>query len=144
MLADTTTTELTRGRFELQLRGDGSAVVGTPVRGRREIFGGAPFVGREAELAQIVAAFDRCVDDRTPIVVTVTGTPGIGKTRLRREALSRMASHASAPRIIPARSESSAKSHAPGVVGEISAACWASPGAPGSRRPSTRRTCSSP
>jgi eukaryotic-like serine/threonine-protein kinase len=119
VLADTTTTELTRGRFELQLRGDGSAVVGTPLRGRREIIGGAPFVGREAELAQIVAAFERCVDDKTPILVTVTGAPGIGKTRLRREALSRIASHASAPRIILARCESFAKGHALGVVGDI-------------------------
>ena len=119
VLADTTTTELTRGRFELQLRGDGSAVVGTPLRGRRELVGGAPFVGREAELAQIVAAFERCVDDATPIVVTVTGAPGIGKTRLRREALSRIAAHASAPRVVFARSESFAKSHALGVVGDI-------------------------
>ena len=118
VLADTTTTELTRGRYELQLRGDGSAVVGTALRGTtRERAAGAPFVGREAELAQIVAAFERCVDDRTPIVVTVTGAPGIGKTRLRREALSRIASHASAPRIVLARSESFAKSHALGVVG---------------------------
>jgi eukaryotic-like serine/threonine-protein kinase len=119
VLADTTTSELTRGRFELQLRGDGSAVVGMALRGRRENIGGAPFVGREAELAQIVAAFERCVDDRTPIVVTVTGAPGIGKTRLRREALSRIASHASAPRIVLARCESFAKSHALGVVGDV-------------------------
>ncbi|MBV9947110.1 MAG: protein kinase, partial [Myxococcales bacterium] len=119
VLADTTTTELTRGRFELQLRGDGSAVVGPPLRGRREIVGGAPFVGREAELAQIIAAFERCVDDRTPIVVTVTGAPGIGKTRLRREALSRIASHASAPRIVLARCEPFAKSHVLGVVGDV-------------------------
>jgi eukaryotic-like serine/threonine-protein kinase len=119
VLADTTTTELTRGRFELQLRGDGSAVVGTPLRGRREIVGGSAFVGREAELAQIVAAFERCVDDRTPIVVTLTGAPGIGKTRLQREALSRIASHAAAPRVVVARSESFAKTHALGAVGDI-------------------------
>lgn len=119
VLADTTTAELTRGRFELQLRSDGSAVVGTPVRGRRDVAGGAPFVGREAELAQIVAAFERCVDDRTPIVVTVTGTPGIGKTRLQREALSRIASHMTAPRVVLARSESFAKNHALGAVGDV-------------------------
>jgi tetratricopeptide (TPR) repeat protein len=119
VLADTTTTELTRGRFELQLRGEGCAVVGPPLRGRRENIGGAPFVGREAELAQVVAAFDRCVEDSTPIVVTLTGAPGIGKTRLRREALSRIASHASAPRIVLARCESFAKSHALGVVGDV-------------------------
>ncbi|MGA7118613.1 MAG: protein kinase [Polyangiaceae bacterium] len=122
VLADTTTTELTRGRHELQLRGDGSAVVGVALRGRREIIGGAPFVGREAELAQIVAGFERCADDKTPIVVTVTGAPGIGKTRLRREALSRMASHPSAPRIVLARCESFAKGHALGVVGDVARA----------------------
>lgn len=119
VLADTTTAELTRGRFELQLRSDGSAVVGTPVRGRRDIAGGAPFVGREAELAQIVAAFERCVDDRTPILVTITGTPGIGKTRLQREALSRIASHVTAPRVLLARSESFAKNHTLGAVADL-------------------------
>jgi tetratricopeptide (TPR) repeat protein len=119
VLADTTTSELTRGRFEMQLRGDGSAIVGVPLRGRREIVGGSPFVGREAELAQIVAAFERCADDRTPIVVTLTGPPGIGKTRLQREALSRIASHAAAPRVVVARSESFGKAHALGAVGDI-------------------------
>ncbi|HEV3189149.1 MAG TPA: protein kinase, partial [Polyangiaceae bacterium] len=119
VLADTTTSELTRGRFELQLRGDGSAVIGPALPGRKEIVGGAPFVGREAELAQIVAAFERCVEDRTPIVATVTGAPGIGKTRLQREALSRIASHASAPRVVLARSESFSKNHTLGAVGDI-------------------------
>lgn len=119
VLADTTTTELTRGRYELQLREDGSAVVGVVLRRRREIIGGAPFVGRDAELAQVVAAFERCVDDRTPVVMTVTGAPGIGKTRLRREALSRIASHVSAPRIVLARCESFAKGHALGAVADL-------------------------
>ncbi|HEX3771590.1 MAG TPA: protein kinase [Polyangiaceae bacterium] len=119
VLADTTTTELTRGRYELQLRGDGSAVVGTPLPGRKDAGGGVPFVGREAELAQIVAAFERSVEDRTPIVVTVTGAPGMGKTRLRREALSRIVSHASTPRVLSARSESFSKSHALGVVADV-------------------------
>ncbi|MDP9148627.1 MAG: protein kinase, partial [Myxococcota bacterium] len=119
LFVDTTTAELTRGRFELQLRGDGSAVVGPPLRGRRDVVGGAPFVGREAELAQILAGFERCLEDRTPIVVTLTGAPGIGKTRLRREALARMAAHASAPQMVLARSESFGTSHALGVVGDI-------------------------
>jgi eukaryotic-like serine/threonine-protein kinase len=119
VLADTTTTELTRGRFEVQLRGDGSAIVGTPLRGRREIAGGVAFVGREAELAQIVTSFERSVEDRTPIVVTVTGAPGMGKTRLRRESLSRIASHASTPRVLFVRCESFSKSHALGVVADV-------------------------
>jgi eukaryotic-like serine/threonine-protein kinase len=118
VLADTTTTEMTRGRFELQLRGDGSAVVGARHTGRRDV-GGVPFVGREAELAQIVTAFERCVEDATPLVVTVTGAPGMGKTRLRREALSHIASQASSPRIVFTRSETFAKGHTLGVVADI-------------------------
>ena len=77
------------------------------------------FVGREAELAQIVGAFERCVEDRAPILVTVTGSPGIGKTRLRREALSHVASDASAPRVVLARCEPFAKGHALGAVADI-------------------------
>ncbi len=119
LLACTTTTELTRGRFELQLRGDGSAVVGSPLRGRREVVAGAPFVGREAELAQVVAAFERCVEDDAPIVTSITGAPGIGKTRLLREALSRVVSHASGPRVVLTRSESFSKGHALGAVGDM-------------------------
>jgi hypothetical protein len=125
VLADTTTAELTRGRFELQLRGDGGAIVGGTLHGKREIVGGAPFVGREAELAQIVAAFERCVEDRTPIVVTVTGAPGMGKTRLQREALSRCKGHghdpggARPPRVVFARCEPFSKGHALGVVADV-------------------------
>jgi type II secretory pathway predicted ATPase ExeA len=119
LLACMTTIELTRGRFELQLRADGSAIVGPAARGRREMAAGSPFVGREAELAQVVSAFDRCVEDATPILVTVTGAPGIGKTRLVREALSGIAGHARSPRVIVIRSESFAKTHALGAVGEI-------------------------
>jgi eukaryotic-like serine/threonine-protein kinase len=118
VLADTTTSELSRGRYEFQLRGDGAAVVAGTLRGKRDI-GGAPFVGREAELGQVMAAFERCVEDGTPIVVTITGAPGIGKTRLRREALSRIGSHVSAPRIVLARCETFAKSHALGVVADV-------------------------
>jgi hypothetical protein len=118
VLADTTTAELTRGRFELQLRGDGGAVVGGTIQGKREIVGGAPFVGREAELAQIVAAFERCEEDRTPIVVTVTGAPGMGKTRLQREALSRIRGNGDV-RMVLARSEPFSKGQALGVMADV-------------------------
>jgi serine/threonine protein kinase/tetratricopeptide (TPR) repeat protein len=119
LLADTTTSELSRGRYEMQLRADGAAVMTGQMRAPGEQLAGAPFVGREVELSQLVAAFERCVDDKTPVVVTVTGAPGLGKTRLRREGLSRIASHASAPRVVLARCETFAKGHALGVVADI-------------------------
>src|SRR5262249_21733630 len=111
--------ELARGRFELQVRDDGIAVVGAKATGRKDAAGGAPFVGREADLSQIVNAYERCQEDLTPIIVTITGAPGIGKTRLRREAISQIASHGSVPRVVVARAESFAKSHALGIMADI-------------------------
>jgi len=119
VLADTTTSELARGRFELSIRPDGTAVVGAQVAAKKEGAGGSPFVGREADLSQIVSAYERCQEDKTPIVVTISGAPGIGKTRLRREAIARIGSHASSPHIAVVRAESFAKSHALGIMADI-------------------------
>lgn len=119
VLIDITTTELARGRYEFMVRGDGSAIVGEAVQNRRDVVSGAPFTGREAELAQVVGAFERAVEDSTPIVVSVIAAPGMGKTRLRREAISRLGSHSSSPRIVLLRCEPFAKDHALGVVADI-------------------------
>jgi tetratricopeptide (TPR) repeat protein len=119
VLVDTTTTELARGRYEFMIRGDGSAIVGEAMQAKKEVVSGAPFTGREAELAQVMSAFERSVEDSTPIVVTVLAAPGMGKTRLRREAISRIGSHSSSPRIVLVRCEPFAKSHALGVVADI-------------------------
>lgn len=119
VIADTTTSELARGRFEFQQRTDGSAVVGGALPGKKEAVGGAPFVGREAEMAQMIGAFERVVDDRTPVLITVSGAPGIGKTRLRREAISRIGSHPAGPRIVLARCETFAKAQALGLLADI-------------------------
>ena len=119
VLADTTTSELARGRFEMQVRPDGTSVVGPKVTAKKEIAGGSPFVGREADLSQVVTAYERCQEDQTPIIVTLTGAPGIGKTRLRREALARIAAHPSAPRVVMVRAESFAKSHALGIMADV-------------------------
>ena len=45
----------------------------------------APLVGRREELARVRAAFDEAVSERRCRLVTVTGAPGIGKSRLARE-----------------------------------------------------------
>jgi tetratricopeptide (TPR) repeat protein len=127
VLADTTTSELARGRYEFQLRADGTAVVGTAVVARRELVGGAPFVGREAELAQILSSFERSAEDKMPILVTVTGTPGIGKTRLRREALAGIGSHSTQPKLALVRCESFSKVQALGLMSDIARALTGQP-----------------
>lgn len=119
VFADTTTSELARGRFEMQVRADGTSVVGAKATAKKEVAGGSPFVGREADLSQIVSAYERAEEDKTPIIVTISGAPGIGKTRLRREAVSRITSHPSAPRVALVRAESFAKSHALGIMADV-------------------------
>jgi class 3 adenylate cyclase/predicted ATPase len=44
-----------------------------------------PFVGREQELRRLVECFERAIGERTPVLVTVLGPAGIGKTRLAAE-----------------------------------------------------------
>jgi predicted ATPase/class 3 adenylate cyclase len=48
---------------------------------------GSPFVGREEELRLLWETFERSVAERACRLVTVLGAPGIGKSRLVREAL---------------------------------------------------------
>lgn len=90
VLADATTSELGRGRYEFLVRQDGSAVVNAASKSNKEPAGGTPFVGRDAELGRIKTAFERALAEKNPVVVTISGAPGIGKTRLQREALARL------------------------------------------------------
>jgi tetratricopeptide (TPR) repeat protein len=123
VLADTTTTELARGRYAFQVRADGAAVVGPALAGRKEQGGGgAPFVGREAELAQIIGSFERSVEDRTPVLASITGAPGMGKTRLRREVLQRISSHSSGARVIMVRTEAFGRAHPLGLAADVARA----------------------
>src|SRR5215204_5404443 len=50
---------------------------------------GAPFVGRQAELALLKELFERTVAERTVRLVTVVGEPGVGKSR----SVSELAAH---------------------------------------------------
>ncbi|MGW6446350.1 BTAD domain-containing putative transcriptional regulator [Lentzea sp. NPDC055074] len=45
----------------------------------------APFVGRSAELAALVGAYEQVQETRRPRLVTLVGEPGAGKSRLVRE-----------------------------------------------------------
>jgi DNA-binding SARP family transcriptional activator len=49
-----------------------------------------PIVGREQELEQVVEAFGRAAAESRPHLTTVFGAPGVGKTRLAVECMSRL------------------------------------------------------
>jgi class 3 adenylate cyclase/tetratricopeptide (TPR) repeat protein len=59
-------------------------VEGAPAFARRF---DTPFVGRQEELAQLLGCFDRSVGEKTPLLVTVLGAAGLGKTRLAAELI---------------------------------------------------------
>ncbi len=94
--ADETTAELARSSYEfdpVSERGEGpsSAWVVTGRMPERKLKADqTPFVGRGGELELLFSAYERCLDDRSPVVVSVSGPPGIGKSRLAREFLKRL------------------------------------------------------
>jgi class 3 adenylate cyclase len=55
------------------------------------------FVGREAELAGLRAAYGRVVERGTPHLVTISGEAGVGKTRLVREFWEELATQSPEP-----------------------------------------------
>jgi class 3 adenylate cyclase/predicted ATPase len=59
-------------------------VEGAPAVARRF---DTPFVGRQEELARLLGCFDRSVAEKTPLLVTVLGAAGLGKTRLAAELI---------------------------------------------------------
>jgi class 3 adenylate cyclase/tetratricopeptide (TPR) repeat protein len=54
-----------------------------------------PFVGREEQLGRLLASFDRSVAEQVPVLVTVLGPAGIGKTRIARELVAKVQERAS-------------------------------------------------
>jgi eukaryotic-like serine/threonine-protein kinase len=119
VLVDATTSELLRGRFDVQLRPDGSAVVGQETIARKDGIGGAPFVGRDGELMQLTQAFERSLEDLRPAGAVITGTSGIGKTRLTRELLASVGANQRAPRVVVLRGDAFSKARALHLLSDL-------------------------
>ncbi|MBK9265560.1 MAG: protein kinase [Polyangiaceae bacterium] len=112
-LADSTTKELARGRFHFEPLPNGDVKVGAPVKAPTKT---VQFVGREAELLNALAAYERCAEDTTPIIVTISGPPGIGKSRLAREFVTRVMGREEPPLLVRVRCESFGRAQALGVA----------------------------
>jgi len=90
---DDTTAGLLDARFEI-----GGDARGLLLRGERAVTDevrtllGKPTrcVGREREIGMLAATFAECVSESLPRVVLVTAPPGMGKSRVRHELLSRL------------------------------------------------------
>lgn len=115
---DLTTNELARGRAEFEVPSLGQSGVVALTTKRRPDSESSSFVGREPELLTALNAYERCIDDRTPIVVSTSGPPGIGKTRLGQEIIARLERHDSPPRVMLVRCESYGKVQALGTASD--------------------------
>jgi serine/threonine protein kinase/tetratricopeptide (TPR) repeat protein len=115
LLSDATTSELARGRFRFEVLPNGSTLVGSTL-GRKDPSSTLRFVGREPELIAALAAYDRCVEESAPIILSVSGPPGIGKSRLGREFLGRVMARPDPPRTVRVRCESYSRAQAFGVA----------------------------
>lgn len=93
--------ELTRQRLGGRYSTDANKVLGPvvvePPAGRM------PFVGREAELADIGGRAHRAFDDEEPAGVLVLGAPGVGKTRLVQELVAQLRTQEPALLVLTAR-----------------------------------------
>ena len=98
VVVDERTYQATRGTIELTpldpvaLKGKAESVPIWRAAGARSRYGVAvdeeaatPFVGRSEEISLLVDAFERTMARSTPQLVTITGAPGVGKSRLIRE-----------------------------------------------------------
>jgi len=82
-----------RGGFELAAGAGYALLLGERDRGEpsRTLLGKTtPFVGRDRELVLLSGILEECVSDEVARVVLVTGSPGIGKSRLRQEFVRRV------------------------------------------------------
>ncbi len=95
IFVDDTTAALLAERYTVERNATGivlRAASSADDTGRTLLGKARAFVGRDRELVTLEAVFDECRRERTARVVLVTGPPGIGKSRLRRELLARLVS----------------------------------------------------
>ncbi len=64
-----------------------------------------PTVGRDKELALLVSVYQELLDEGTPRAALVSGPPGIGKSRVRQELLSRLESSGLPPEVLVIRGD---------------------------------------
>jgi tetratricopeptide (TPR) repeat protein len=120
---DDATARLLAGRFVVE----GEAGRRTLLAGERILRGAeappvlgkkTPTVGRESVLALIEGTYDECVADRVARVVLLTGAAGLGKSRVRLEALGRLQRRLPAPTVLIARADPLRRGSPLGLVGD--------------------------
>jgi tetratricopeptide (TPR) repeat protein len=102
IILDDVTAGLLEMRFEVYRDSEGASLLRErdPSSGARRLLGKTtPCVGRDRELATLSALFTECIEEPRARAVLVTGVAGSGKSRLRQEALARIAASEAEPEV---------------------------------------------
>jgi len=105
---DQTTAGLLDSRFEVGGDATGLALFGLRPEGAptRTLLGkNTPFVGRDREMAALVAIFEECVEEPVARVVLLTAPAGVGKTRLVHELVRKVSARWESAEIWTARGD---------------------------------------
>lgn len=76
-------------------------------------------VGRDREIGLVVSTFEECTSEPDARVVWVTGAPGIGKTRVRDEVITRIVKTDSPPRVWSAQADPTRAGVVLGVLADL-------------------------
>ncbi len=104
VMCDATTVELGQLRYKFREVTSGHYVVETRSGSGRSP-AATPFVGRDAEFHAVVEAFHRCEDHSLASVVSLSGAPGIGKSRLQREVMLHLLAECGVPYVVQQRND---------------------------------------
>lgn len=115
VICDATTVELGQLRYRFRERQPGQYLVETRSGSGRSP-AATPFVGRDPEFHAAIEAFHRCEDHSLATVVSLSGAPGIGKTRLQREIVLHLLGECGLPYVVQQRNDAYGQRRALGAA----------------------------
>jgi tetratricopeptide (TPR) repeat protein len=110
IVLDDVTAGLIDGRFEVAGGSPGAITLrcerSAATHGARTLLGRAtPCVGRDRELAALIATYDEVVEEPCARMVLITAEAGVGKSRLRHELIARLLERGDRPAVLTGRGD---------------------------------------